>query len=278
MTSTMEIVRARPGVTLPADMKVTQARVIRSEWVKFWSLESSKVAVAAAFIGMIGIGVLYTGLTAARWSSLPPADRIVLDPTSASLAGYTIAELIVGVLGALIVTGEYGTGMVHASLSAVPKRLPVVWGRLAVFAGVTFAVSTVASFIAFFIGQAILDGPGLSTTIGAPGVLRAVVGMGLYLTGVGVLGAGLGWIIRNTAGTVATLLGVVLVLPGIVQALPSSWGERIAPYLPNIAGHEVALVHTSPAMLAPWAGFGVLVAYLAVVTGTGAYLLKRRDA
>jgi hypothetical protein len=100
--------------------------------------------------------------------------------------------------------------------------------------------------------------------------------MGLYLTGIGVLGVGLGWIIRNTAGTVATLIGLVLVQPGIVQALPASWGERIAPYLPNIAGHEVAMVH--PAMLAPWAGFGVLVAYLVVVTGIGAYLLKRRDA
>lgn len=274
--TTMQIGRLRQGVTLPADMKVTPTRVIRSEWVKFWSLESSKVAIGAAFIGMVGIGILYTALLAAHSSGVSPADRIVLDPTSASLSGYSIAQLIVGVLGALIVTGEYGTGMVRASLSAVPKRLPVVWGKLAVFAGITFVVTTAASLIAFFIGQAILAGPGLGTTIGAPGVLRAVVGMGLYLTGIGVLGVGLGWIIRNTAGAVATLIGLVLVLPGIVEALPASWGERIAPYLPNIAGHEVAMVH--PAMLAPWAGFGVLVAYLVVVTGIGAYLLKRRDA
>jgi ABC-2 type transport system permease protein len=274
--TTVQIGRLRQGATLPADMKVTPTRVIRSEWVKFWSLESSKVAIGAAFLGMVGIGILYTALLAAHSSGVSPADRVRLDPTSASLSGYSIAQLIVGVLGALIVTGEYGTGMVRASLSAVPKRLPVVWGKLAVFAGVTFVVTTAASLIAFFIGQAILDGPGLGTTIGAPGVLRAVVGMGLYLTGIGVLGVGLGWIIRNTAGTVATLIGLVLVLPGIVQALPASWGERIAPYLPNIAGHEVAMVH--PAMLAPWAGFGVLVAYLVVVTGIGAYLLKRRDA
>lgn len=197
----------------------------------------------------------------------------MIDPTSASLAGYTIAQLIVGVL---VVTGEYGTGMVRASLAAVPKRLPVIWAKLAVFAGITFVITTVASFLAFFIGQAILNTQGAGTTIGAPGALRAVVGMGLYLTGIGLLGVGLGWIIRYTAGAVATVLGLLLVLPGIVEALPASWGEKIAPYLPSVAGHEVALVH--PGMLGAWAGFGVLVGYVAVVTAIGAYLLKQRDA
>lgn len=270
--------RPRHAATLPADLKVTQARVIRSEWVKFWSLDSSRIAIAVAFIGMIGIGVLYTGLTAAHWQNVPPSERALLDPTSASLTGYAIAQLIVGVLGVLVVTGEYGTGMVRASLSAVPKRVPVLLAKIVVFAGVTFVVTTVASFIAFFIGQALLNGQGIGTTIGAPGVFRAVVGMGLYLTGVGLLGVGLGWIIRNTAGAVSTVLGLLLVLPGIVEALPSSWGDHIAPYLPSVAGHEIALVHAATGMLAPWAGFGVLIGYVAAATAIGAYLLKRRDA
>jgi hypothetical protein len=177
-----------------------------------------------------------------------------------------------------VVTGEYGTGMVRASLAAVPKRLPVVWAKVAVFASVTFAVTTVASFIAFFIGQALLNSQGIGTTIGAPGVLRAVIGMGLYLTGIGLLGIGIGWIIRNTAGAISTVLGLLLVLPGIVEALPTSWGEHIAPYLPSVAGHEIALAHTPPAMLAPWAGFAVLLGYIALVTAIGAYLLQQRDA
>ncbi|HJP73144.1 MAG TPA: ABC transporter permease [Pseudonocardiaceae bacterium] len=274
--TTMEINRARRPATLPADMKVTQTRVIRSEWVKFWSLDSTRIAIAVAFIGMVGIGILYTALTASHWQNVPPGQRALIDPTSASLAGYTIAQLIVGVLGVLVVTGEYGTGMVRASLSAVPKRLPVVWAKMVVFAGITFVVTTVASLLAFFIGQAILNSQGIGTTIGAPGVLRAVIGMGLYLTGVGLLGVGLGWIIRNTAGAVSTVLGLLLVLPGIVEALPASWGEHIAPYLPSVAGHEIALVH--PGMLGPWAGFGVLIGYVAVAAGIGAYLLERRDA
>jgi ABC-2 type transport system permease protein len=276
--TTMEINRARPPATVPADLKVTQARVIRSEWLKFWSLNSSRITITVAFIGMVGIGILYTALTAAHWQSVPPSERVALDPTSASLTGYAIAQLIVGVLGVLVVTGEYGTGMVRASLSAVPKRLPVLWAKVVVFAGVTFVVTTAASFVAFFIGQAILNSQGIGTTIGAPGVFRAVLGMGLYLTGIGLLGVGLGWIIRNTAGAVSTLLGLVLVLPGIVEALPSSWGDQIAPYLPSEAGHEIALVHSATGMLAPWAGFGVLVGYVAVVIAIGAYLLKRRDA
>jgi hypothetical protein len=274
----MQLNRARQPVTLPADMTVTQARVIRSEWVKFWSLDSSRIAIAVAFIGVIGIGLLYTGLTAAHWQNVPPSERVLPDPTSASLSGYAIAQLIVGVLGVLVVTGEYGTGMVRASLAAVPKRLPVLWAKVAVFACVTFAVTTVASFVAFFIGQALLNSQGIGTTIGAPGVLRAVVGMGLYLTGTGLLGVGIGWIIRNTAGAISTVLGLLLVLPGIVEALPTSWGEHVAPYLPSVAGHEIALVHTPTGMLAPWAGFGVLLGYVAIVTAIGAYLLKQRDA
>lgn len=278
MTSTTQLNRARQVVTLPTDMKITQARVLRSEWVKFWSLDSSRIAIGVAFIGMVGIGILYTALTASHWQNMPPSDRVLRDPTSASLTGYAIAELIVGVLGVLVVTGEYGTGMVRASLAAVPRRLPVLWAKVLVFAGVTFVVTTVASFVAFFIGQALLDPQGIGTTIGSPGVLRAVVGMGLYLTGVGLLGVGLGWIIRNTAGAVSTVLGLLLVLPGIVEALPASWGEHIAPYVPSVAGHEIALVHPAIGMLSPWAGFGLLVGYVAVVTAIGGYLLKQRDA
>ena len=268
----------RRSPTLPANMKVTQWRVIRSEWLKFWSLRSSVIAVAATVVGMIGFGALFAGVTAAKWSVMPPDARAHFDAAGVSLRGYFLAQLIVGVLGVLVISGEYGTGMIRASLSAAPKRLPVLWAKLIVFAVVTFVVTTVASFAAFFLGQALLSSQHLETTLGAPGVFRVVIGTSLYLTVVGLVGVAVGWIVRSTAGSIATLFGLLLVLPGLGEALPDSWGQHINPYLPSNAGQSVLALHPDPGSLAPWTGFGVFVLYGVVATAIAVALLKRRDA
>jgi ABC-2 type transport system permease protein len=285
VTTTVEVQRSgaganpsRPAATLPTNMTVTLPRVLRSEWLKFWSLRSSVIAVAATVVGMIGFGALFAGVTAAKWADLPAGARTNFDAAGTSLRGYFLAQLIVGVLGVLVVSGEYGTGMIRASLSAAPKRLPVLWAKLIVFAVVTFVVTTVASFITFFVGQALLSGQHLQTTLSAPGVFRVVIGTGLYLTVVGLIGVAIGWIIRSTAGSIATLFGLLLVVPVLGEALPSSWGQHINPYLPSNAGGSLLALHPDPGMLAPWTGFGVFVLYGVIATAIAVVLLKRRDA
>ncbi|GAB2963086.1 ABC transporter permease subunit [Amycolatopsis acidiphila] len=258
--------------------RVTQARVLASEWVKFRSLRSSYVALAANIVVLVGFGIMFSAVVDSRWTRMNPIEQARFDPTVTSLRGLYLAQLIIGVLGVLVVSGEYSTGMIRASLSAAPRRLPVLWAKLAVFAVVTFAVTVIGSFVAFFAGQAMLSSQHIQTTLGAPGVLRAVLGTALYLTVVGLLGVALGWILRHTAGAIATLFGVLLVLPALVSALPDSWSSHVDPYLPSAAGQALTAVRADPTSLAPWTGFAVFCGYLVVAVIAAAVLLERRDA
>jgi ABC-2 type transport system permease protein len=266
------------GVALPSDLKVTLPRVIRSEWLKFRSLRSSYVALGATMLGMVAFGGLFSAVTASRWTRMTVVEQAKVDPTGVSLRGFFLAQLVVGVLGVLVVTGEYSTGMIRASMSAAPTRLPVLWAKAVVFAGVTFVVTTVSSLGAYLIGQAFLSSQHINTTLATPGVLRAVLGTGLYLTVVGLLGVALGWIVRHTAGAIGTVFGLLLVLPVLISALPDSWATHIGPYLPSVAGQQLMELRSSPVNLAPWAGFAVFCGYVAVGIVVAAVLLRRRDA
>jgi ABC-type transport system involved in multi-copper enzyme maturation permease subunit len=267
-----------PAANLPADLKVTQLRLIRSEWLKFWSLRSSYITLALAFVGMIGFGALFSGVTANRWNQLPLAERAHFEATGVSLRGYFLAQLIVGVLGVLLVTGEYGTGMIRASMAAAPKRLPVIWAKAIVFTVIVFVVSAAASLCAYLLGQQLLASTHIQTTLSDPGVLRTVLGTAIYLTAVGLFGGAIGWIIRSTAGGIATLFGLLLVLPVLGEALPSSWGDHINPYLPSNAGQALATLHQHAPDLGPWTGFGVFAIYIVAAFIAAAVLVKRRDA
>lgn len=254
---------------------VTFRGVLTSEWIKFRSLRSTVLTVAAAVIGMIALGMIVAYFTNIDWDHLRPRERARFDPTTTSLQGYQFAQLAIGVLGVLIVTGEYGTGSIRSTFAAVPRRFPVFWAKLVLFTVVTFVLMTVSAFLAFFGSQALLGVH--HTTISAPGVARAVLGVGLYLTVTGLLGVAFGWIIRNTAGGIAVLLGLLLVVPAIGDALPQSWGQYVVPYLPSNAGQSLVAVAPDPAMLAPWPGFGVYCAYAAVAIAVAGVLLRRRD-
>ncbi|MFF1613259.1 ABC transporter permease [Amycolatopsis sp. NPDC058278] len=206
--STTSGATSSPAAPLPDDLKVTGVRVLRSEWLKFRSLRSSPLAVVVAVVGMIALGWVFSAADASRWPVMRPQARLRFDPTDVSIRGYVLAQLVIGVLGVLVVSGEYGTGMIRATFSAAPTRLPVLWAKLAIFAVVSFVVGTVSSFAAFLGGQAFLSSQHIETTLSAPGVFRAVFGVGLYLTVAGMLGVALGWLIRHTAGAIATLFGL----------------------------------------------------------------------
>lgn len=266
---------------LPADLKVTQWGVIRSEWLKFWSLRSSIYSLVIAVVGMIGLDCLFSYATVARYQELAARHSPELSHFNAAdtaMRGYLLVQLVVGVLGVLVVSGEYGTGMIRSSLAAAPKRLPVLWGKAITLSAIVFVTITISSFIAYFAVQPILNTQGLGYSLTASGVERAVFGVGLYATGIGLLGVGLGWILRHTAGAIATLFGLILILPTVGELLPDSWQPHILPYLPSNAGGQLASASPDPTGLAPWTGFGVLCIWIAVIVVAGAVLLRRRDA
>jgi ABC-type transport system involved in multi-copper enzyme maturation permease subunit len=256
--------------------RVTFPRAVRSEWIKLVSLRSSWITFAAAVIAIVGLGALVSYVTNTHWSHMDPQEQAHFDPVARSLGGVELAQLAIGVLGVLVVTGEYATGMIRSSLMAVPRRLPVLGAKLLVFAACTFVLSLVSAFVAFLLGQQLLGSHG--TTLGAPHVLRAVIGVALYLTVVGALAIGLGFVLRSTAGGIATLVGLLLVLPGVGRLLPDTWQPHVLPYLPSNAGGGVFAVQPEPGMLSTWTGYAVFCAWAVAALVVGAVVLKRRDA
>jgi ABC-type transport system involved in multi-copper enzyme maturation permease subunit len=267
-----------PAAAGPA-LKVTQGRVLLSEFTKFRSLRSTIYTLLTAVVLMIGIGALFSGVTASQYHTFSAADKAAFNPVTTSLNGVMFAVVAFGVLGVLVTSGEYSTGMIRSSLTAVPRRLPVLWGKLAVFAGVIFPVSLISSFISFFLGQALLNSHHLGVSITAPGALRSVIGAALYITVAGMIGVALGGLFRNTAAGIATFAGVFFVIPPLAGLLPSSISSHLTPYLPSNAG-EVLWGGTQGVQhpLAPWTGFALLCGYAAVLIAAAAWRLRRSDA
>ncbi|MEV6601109.1 ABC transporter permease subunit [Actinoplanes sp. NPDC051346] len=264
-----------PSLTLyTREQRVTQLRVIRSEWTKLRSLLSTIWCLAATAALVVGVGSAYSSLRVAR----PPADPSTFDSTSVSLAGVQLAQLAIGVLGVLFVTGEYATGSIRVSLAAVPGRLPMLWGKAITFGLTTAVVAVPTVLVAFLAGQSILAAENLDTGLGEPGVSRAVLGSALFLTAVGLLGLGLGALLRNTAAGVSALFGLLFAPQLLLGLLPESMSDAVYRYLPTPAGTAVSGVHQDPFTLGPWAGFGLFCLYTAIVLGLAAWQLRRRDA
>jgi ABC-2 type transport system permease protein len=257
---------------------VTQRRVVRSEWTKLWSLRSTRWALLVSVVTMAGLGILISAVQMAHWNQMNPDDRASFDPVDVSLGGWHIAQLAIGVLGVLLITGEYSTGQIRSTFAAVPKRLPVLWAKAGVYSALTFVLMLCAAFVAFLVSQPILRQHHVDTSLSSPHVLRAVVGTALFLTATALFGLSLGALVRNTAGGIAVFAGLMFVLPGITAILPHSWGDSIDPYLPLSAGTVILHVHPDASALAPWTGLALFVGYALAALALSAYMLVRRDA
>ncbi len=254
---------------------VTARRVLTSEWVKLRSLRSTAWTLLSAVVLMIGIGWLAGWGSNDSWSDLSPQEQAAFSPLDVTLAGFYLAQLAVSVLGVLLVTGEYATGMVRATFAAVPRRLPVLWAKTVLFAGVTFASMLVAATVSFAGGQRLLDEHGIG--FGDDGVLRGIVGVTGYLTAVAVLAVALGFVIRSTAGGVATMCGLLLVAPTLGLLLPRSWQENLLPYLPSNAGGAVFNAQPSADSLSAAGGAIALGVWLLAAITAAALTLTQRD-
>ena len=301
MTATVETPAAFE-IALPPG-RAGLRRAVAAEWTKLWTVRSTTWTLVATGAAVVGLSALSTG-------TVSPSD-IVGDPTRRSLIGIFLGQLIFGVLGVLVMSAEYGTGTIRATLAAEPRRPVVLVAKILVFGAVAVVLSEILTFCAFGVGQAILSskhalGPatitrrahqlgihvlphklqGLlgtgSASLGQPGVLRAVVGAGLYLALLGLLALGLATVVRHTAGAISAFVAVVLVLPLITEALPTSIRDAVARYLPSNIGLVMFSTRgvtgeIGPAF-SPWAGLGLLVLYTAVVLAVGCWVLVRRDA
>ncbi len=275
MTTTLAPPTTAAPKTRDRHLRVTQSRVVRSEWTKFRSLRSTISTLGIAAVLMIGLAALFSAITANQPGGFNPGESA----WSTSQGSAAFAQLAIGVLGVLMISGEYSTGSIRSSLTAVPKRLPMLWAKAAVFAGVVFVTMLAASFASFFAGQALLSGNHMSVSISDPDSLRAVIGAALYLTVVGITGLALGALLRNTAAAISTVVVVFFVIAPLTLLLPASWAEHFVQYLPANAGARLFSGNFGIASpLSPWTGFAVMCSYAVILLGFAAWRLRRVDA
>jgi hypothetical protein len=258
--------------------RVTQARVAFSEWTKLHSLRSTRWSLGVGVLLTIALPVVFSAVTSSHWGSMSLHERADRHPLDIALAGVNVSQLAIAVLGVLVITGEYSTGMIRASFTAVPKRLPVLWAKTGVFAVVAFLLMLPSVVIAFFASQAILSRHHiLEISFSHAGVARSVVGGAVYLMLVGIFALGIGAIVRNTAGGIATFAGIFFVIPPLMLILPASWNHAVSKYLPSEAGRQMFSLTHDANSLAPGPGALLFTGYCALALGIAAVLLVRRD-
>jgi ABC-2 type transport system permease protein len=218
---------------------ITFGHLLHSEWTKFRSLRSTWLTVLTTAVLGIGISALATRAQGLDFFGATAEDQAKFDPTAISLTSIILAQLAIGVLGVLVVTSEYATGMIQPSVTAVPRRGRLLAAKALVFTGVGLAVGELIGFTSFFIGQSILSDLGAPhAALDDPGVLRAVIGCGLYLAVLGLLGLALGTLVRSTAGAISLLITLTLLIRMIALALPAPLRDWISKYWPTTAGRR----------------------------------------
>ena len=268
-------VTAAAGTRIPPG-RYRLVHVSRSEWVKLRSVRSIWWVLVAMVAGTLALGITDCLVEVSSWAHMAAASRARFDPANASLAGLAFAPLAIGIAGVLVMSGEYSSGLIQATLAAVPRRRVLLTAKAAVLAAVTLALGEVTMFAAFLAGQAVLADRTPHATLAEPGVLRAVALSGAYLVLLALFGLGLGALIRRSAGAIAVYAGVVLVLPYVLLALPGN-PARFTPDM--MLASSVAAVRPQPHFLPPgWAGFALMAAYAAVALTAGGWRLSRCDA
>jgi ABC-2 type transport system permease protein len=275
--TTATLAAALPAATRPAGL----GGALRSEWTKVRTVRStmwSLVAMAAISLGLMS---LIAWATMHRWARFEPQERasLIHRPLEIILARPVfVGQLVVAVLGVMVISAEYTTGMIRSTLQAQPRRLTVLLAKIAVFAALMLAVGETLSFAAFFVGRQVIA-VHIPVNLSDPGVTRSVIGAGLYLAVLGLFSLGFGAILRHTAGAITAVLGLVLIVSNLTGLLPDSWGHHINAWMPTNAGQLIMQPHQAPDdLLSPWQGLAVFAGWTALVLIVAAVLFRKRDA
>ena len=263
---------------------VSFLRVVHSEWIKFRSIRSTPWTLGFTLLSMVGIAVL------AAWgnSSFDEGQGAMsaLDSVQILTAGWFIAEITVVVLAVLTVSGEYSTGMIRSSMTAVPRRVPVILAKALVVAVASAVTTLLALALAWLAVQPWADSLGLTLELDDPDVLRILLGTPLVLATIALLALAVGALLRHPAAALATVLGVLLVLENVLRLLPFTVVQKISVFMPASAGTRLltapdalAAANADPVTpdLSAWQGYGVLAIWVVALLTLALVLLRRRD-
>jgi ABC-2 type transport system permease protein len=259
------------------DRRVTQRSVCRAEWIKFVSVRSNVRALIGAGLVLLVFGTLFASLAGSD-EALPPNAAQATDSLSMTFAGMNLSQLVLGVLGAVFVAGEYTTGVIRTMFTAVADRVSVLRAKAIVLGFGSWLVMTVASVVVFFAGQAVYAGDGATYALTDDGVLRAVLGGGVYGAGIALMGLALGFLLRSTAAAIGTLVATLMVAPGLIGLLPDAFSETVGKYLPSNAGQAFLAVEQNDLLLSPAAGVAVFAVWAVGLLVAAVVVLRRRDA
>jgi ABC-2 type transport system permease protein len=305
---------AAPSVRLsalpPAAGQAGLAGALASEFTKIRSVRSTYWTLGALFVVSVGLGIAITAGTAANFAN-NPGNKAGFDATQASLgAFFELGQLIIAVIGAMVITSEYSTGMIRTSLTAMPRRGVVYAAKAIVFTAVTLVVSLITAFVAFFTGQAIYSPKGVAASlfhnasipananvncnpnsgctatfyghdvITTSTVLTAIIGTVLFVTIVALIAYGVGAIVRHTAGTIAIVIALLFIVPILEHTLPDTWRWDLMRFLPDAANQVVSATVGSPNphLWSTWPQLGVTALWAVALVGIGAVLFRKRDA
>ncbi len=251
---------------------------VRSEWTKMRTLRSTPITLAVTAFIVIGLSALITLAVVANQNR--PETSARRNPLSIIQSGWGLGSLAFEVLGVLMVTNEYSSGLIAETLLATPRRLRVLLAKVSVFVVLVFVVAEVMSFINFFVGHAIISAyaPFPNVALSDHNVLRAVIGNGILAVLVGLIGLSLGAILRHTAGAITASVAVLFVLPLVLMALPTSWEQPVEEYWPTQAGSQLEEVTRQAHALTAWWGTGDLALFVLVLLVIAGYALVKRDA
>jgi ABC-2 type transport system permease protein len=255
--------------------------VARSEWTKIRSLRSTYWTFLVTAGLTIGLGSLFALGRTSGHASGREAITASFNAAGFPFNALFLAQLAIGVLGVLVITTEYSSGMIRTTFTAVPQRGLVLAVKAVIFGCVTLVVSVITTFVTFFASQAILNRGTVKygVSLSSPHALRIVIGAALYMTVCALLGVALGALLRSTAAAITALAGLLFILPIMMNFLPVSWHrDAIAQWLPSNAGMQIVEKVTQPLQFSPWVGLAVFAGWVAVAFAAGLALLRRRDA
>lgn len=253
---------------------VSAAGVVSGEWIKLTSLRSTVWLLAVTVVVSIGFGLLLAS-TAPEAPGPVPVDERAAFVAPVFGAGMLFTQLIAAVLGVLTMSGEYSSGMVRSSMTAVPRRTPVLLAKALVLGATVWVVSALSGFGGYLATMPALAERGLDVPLGDPTLLGQLLGGPTYLALVAVFALGIGTLLRSSAGGIIVVIAVILVLPVLVVLLPTDIAEAVTPALLSTAGEQIAGLGRG--VLEYWQAMAVAVAWAAGSLIPAALVLKRRD-
>lgn len=261
---------------------VTLPRLVTSERIKTFSVRSTYWIYAIVFALWIGFGALIVQVSISMVKNGENGgfsiDELTQHAAGASQAGLQFGQLAIAVLGALIITSEYSTGMIRSTFAAAPKRLPSLWAKAIVLGVSTFVFSIVTSFISYGVTSLILNAQGYETSITNPDELRMIFGAAIFLTLTSLFALAIGALVRNTAGAISIAIAFMLVVPILANLIPGDFGKTVYDYLPSTTGTAILQTNDNIAAYGPWGGTAIFAGYVVVLLAAAAILMKRRDA